>query len=55
MLQLLFLALSLLVNILKFLWRISMAVVWFIILAIKWLLDFLIGFYRGYTSNNPTT
>jgi len=53
-LQLLFLALSLFINIFKFLWRISMAVVWFIVLAIKWLVDFLIGFYRGYTSNNPT-
>lgn len=54
-LQLLFLALSLFINIFKFLWRISMAVVWFVFLAIKWLVDFLIGFYRGYTSNNPTT
>jgi len=31
-----------------------MAVLWFMFLAIKWLVDFLIGFYRGYTSNNPT-
>lgn len=53
-LQLIFLALSLFVNIFKFLWRISMAVLWFMFLAIKWLVDFLIGFYRGYTSNNPT-
>jgi hypothetical protein len=27
------------------------AVVWFIILAIKWHLNFLIASYRGYTSN----
>ena len=53
-LQLIFLALSLFVNIFKFLWRISMAVLWFMFLAIKWFVDFLIGFYRGYTSNNPT-
>ena len=54
-LQLLFLTLSLFVNIFKLLWRISIAVVWFIVLAIKWLVDFLIGFYRGYSFDSSTT
>jgi cell shape-determining protein MreC len=50
-LQLLFLAVSLFINIIKVLWYISISVTWFIFLAIKWFVDFLIGFYKGSTSN----
>jgi hypothetical protein len=47
-LQLIFLATSLLVNIFKFLWYISINILWFLFLSLKWIVDFLIGFYKGY-------
>ena len=49
-LQLIFLAFSLFVNIFKFLWYISTTILWFIFLSLKWIVDFLIGFYKGYNT-----
>jgi hypothetical protein len=50
-LQLIFLATSLLINLFKFLWYISTTILWFVFLTLKWLVDFFIGFYRGYKEN----
>jgi hypothetical protein len=50
-LQLIFLAFSLFVNIFKFLWFISTTILWFVFLSLKWVVDFLIGFYKGYKDN----
>ena len=47
-LQLTFLAFSLFVNMFKFLWHVSTTLLWFIFLSLKWIVDFLIGFYKGY-------
>ena len=47
-LQLIFLVTSLLINIFKFLWYISITLLWFAFLSLKWIVDFFIGFYRGY-------
>jgi hypothetical protein len=50
-LQLIFLATSLLINFLKFSWYISTTILWFTFLSLKWIVDFFIGFYQGYKTN----
>ncbi|EAR12517.1 hypothetical protein PI23P_07825 [Polaribacter irgensii 23-P] len=47
-LQLTFLAFSLVLNILNFLWHFSVTILWLFFLSVKWFVDFLIGFYKGY-------
>ncbi|TXD49482.1 MULTISPECIES: hypothetical protein [unclassified Polaribacter] len=47
-LQLIFLAISLIINLFKFLWYISITMLWFTFLSLKWIVDFFIGFYKGY-------
>lgn len=47
-LQLIFMAFTLVVNLIKFVWHISMTVFWIFFLMLKWLVDFIIGFYKGY-------
>lgn len=49
-LQLLFLAFGLLMAIFKLSWYLSKTIFWFVFLSIKWVVDFFIGFYRGYRS-----
>jgi len=50
-LQLIFIVFSLLAIIFKFFWHLGVAALWLVFLTIKWAVDFLIGFYKGYKSN----
>ena len=47
-LQIIFIATSLFVNIFKFVWYTSITLLWFAFLSLKWIVDFFIGFYKGY-------
>jgi hypothetical protein len=47
-LQLIFMVISLIINVFKFLWYISISILWFAFLAVKWVVDFIVGFYKGY-------
>jgi len=49
-LQLLFIVFVLLMNIFKLLWHVGTAALWFVLLTIKWVVDFIIGFYKGVKS-----
>jgi hypothetical protein len=49
-LQLIFMAFSLLATVFKLLWHAGTATLWILFLSIKWLVDFVIGFYKGYRS-----
>ena len=47
-LQIIFLVTGLLINIFKFVWHTSITLLWFAFLSLKWIVDFFIGFYKGY-------
>jgi hypothetical protein len=49
-LQLIFIFFSLFVAIFKFFWHLGVAALWLVFLTIKWVVYFLIGFYRGYSA-----
>jgi hypothetical protein len=49
-LQLIFMAFSLLGTVFKLLWHVGTSTLWILFLSIKWLVDFVIGFYKGYRS-----
>jgi hypothetical protein len=49
-LQLIFMAFSLLATVFKLLWYLGTAALWIPLLTVKWLVDFVIGFYKGYRS-----
>jgi hypothetical protein len=47
-LQLLFIAFTLVKNVIKLLWHIMINILWMMFLMLKWVVDFIIGFYKGY-------
>lgn len=47
-LQLIFMVFSLVVNLIKFFWHITISLLWMFFLMLKWVIDFIIGFYKGY-------
>jgi len=46
--QLIYLSFCLLLFIFKLLWQVAVSVLWFIFLGLKWVTDFLMGFFKGY-------
>jgi hypothetical protein len=50
-LQLIFMAFSLLATVFKLLWHVGTATLWILFLTVKWMVDFFIGFYKGYKSS----
>ncbi len=51
-LQLIFMIFTFLVNLVKLIWHIAIKIFWLFFLMIKWVADFIIGFYKGYKNNN---
>ncbi|TQD40294.1 hypothetical protein [Haloflavibacter putidus] len=51
-LQLIYLFFILALNTMKFFWYIFINILWFSFLIIKWIVDFFVGFYKGF-KNNP--
>ena len=51
--QLIYMVLILLINSIKVLWHLTVSVVWFGFLAVKWLVDFSIGFIKGFKTTAP--
>jgi hypothetical protein len=51
-LQLLFIAFTLVKNVIKLLWHIMINILWMAFLMLKWVVDFIIGFYKGSKLNN---
>jgi hypothetical protein len=47
-LQLIFMIFTFLVNLVKFIWRVTIKILWLFFLIIKWVVDFIKGFYKGY-------
>ncbi|MDA8769095.1 hypothetical protein N9M71_03050 [Winogradskyella sp.] len=45
--------LILLTNSIKVLWHLTVSVLWFGFLAVKWLVDFSIGFIKGFKTSAP--
>ena len=50
--QMIYMVLILIVNSIKILWHLSLSVLWFAFLILKWLVDFSIGFVRGFRTSN---
>ena len=50
-LQLIYMVLILITNSFKFLWHLSISFLWFSFLVIKWLVDFSIGFVKGFKTS----
>lgn len=46
--QMIYMLMILFVNFIKFFWYIATSLVWFSFLAIKWIIDFFVGFYKGF-------
>ena len=46
--QMIFMVVILLVNLFKLLWHIFISFLWFGFLSIKWIVDFTIGFFKGF-------
>jgi hypothetical protein len=51
-LQLLYISVILCVNTIKIFWHIVISVFWFGFLLLKWLVDFSIGFFKGFKTSN---
>jgi len=51
-LQLIFMSFTLVINLVKFMWHITISILWLFFLMLKWVVDFIIGFYKGYKINN---
>jgi hypothetical protein len=49
-----YLLINLFVNSIKIFWHLSISLLWFSFLFIKWFFDFIIGFYRGFSSFQHT-
>ncbi|PKG43632.1 hypothetical protein [Psychroflexus sp. MES1-P1E] len=47
-LQLIFIGFTLIVNLIKLIWHITITILWMLFLILKWIVDFSIGFYKGY-------
>jgi hypothetical protein len=50
--QMIYMATILCLNLFKLFWHISISVLWFGFLTVKWVVDFLIGFFKGYRAVN---
>jgi hypothetical protein len=48
-----YMVLILIVNTIKILWHLSISFLWFGFLATKWLVDFSIGFVKGFKTPAP--
>jgi hypothetical protein len=46
--QLIYMVVILLVNLFKLFWHIFISILWFGFLTLKWIVDFLTGFFKGY-------
>ena len=46
--QMIYMLVILLVNFIKFFWYTSISILWFGFLSIKWIVDFITGFFKGY-------
>ena len=51
--QLIYMVLILITNSIKVLWHLSISVLWFVFLILKWLIDFSIGFIKGFKTSAP--
>lgn len=51
--QLIYMVLILIINSIKVLWHLTVSVVWFGFLTVKWLIDFSIGFIKGFKTTAP--
>ena len=51
-LQLIFMLVQLIINMIKLLWHITVNVLWFIFLILKWFIDFIHGFYKGFKNES---
>ena len=51
--QMIYMVLILIVNSIKILWHLSVSFLWFSFLAAKWLVDFSIGFVKGFKNPAP--
>jgi hypothetical protein len=50
--QLMYLFVVLLIGIFRVFWHVSIAVLWFGFLLLKWMVDFSIGFFKGFKASN---
>lgn len=48
MFQMIYMVIILLVNFIKFFWYASISILWFGFLSMKWIVDFIIGFFKGF-------
>ncbi|MDA9234652.1 hypothetical protein N9P18_02060 [Polaribacter sp.] len=46
--QMIYMVIILFVNFIKVFWHIFISILWFGFLSIKWIVDFTIGFFKGY-------
>jgi hypothetical protein len=51
-LQLIFMSFTLVVNLVKFMWHITISILWMFFLMLKWVVDFIIGFYKGFKNKD---
>jgi hypothetical protein len=50
--QMIYMVIILFVNFIKVFWHIFISILWFGFLSIKWIVDFTIGFFKGFKSVN---
>jgi hypothetical protein len=50
--QMIYMVVILLVNLFKLFWHIFISILWFGFLSLKWLIDFIIGFFKGFREDN---
>ena len=50
--QMIYMLVILFVNFIKFFWYTSISILWFGFLSIKWIVDFITGFFKGYREVN---
>ena len=50
--QMIYMLVILFVNFIKFFWYTSISILWFGFLSIKWIVDFTIGFFKGFREVN---
>ena len=51
--QLIYMVLILIINSIKVLWHLTVSVLWFGFLILKWFIDFSIGFIKGFKTSTP--
>ena len=47
-LQLIYLVIVLMVNFFKLIWHLTSSLLWFVFLFVKWVFDFIVGFYESF-------